>query len=114
MFWENFQSLCQEKGISANKVAKELSIASGTITEWKKGRMPMNATLKKVADYFNVSVSYLTNEQKEKPTPEGELLEDLIVFHRNGQKIEYHLTEEQLKAIKPLLDQLNSQQNPNI
>lgn len=109
MFWNKFQELCKEKGVSANKVAKDLSIASGTVTEWKKGRTPMNSTLKKVADYFGVPVDVFSESgQKEKPTPQGEPTEDLLVLHRNGKRIEYHLTPEQLAALKPLLDQLDS------
>ena len=59
MFWENYLSLCAGRGKSANAVAKELSIASGTVTEWKKGRVPQNATLKKIADYFGITVENL-------------------------------------------------------
>jgi len=54
------------------------------------------------------------DDNKLKLTPEGELSEDILVLHRNGERIEYHLTEEQLKVIKPLLDQLNSQKDPEI
>lgn len=64
MFWETFNDLCRQNGISANAVAKQLSIASGTVTEWKKGRTPYNATLKKIADYFNVSVDYLLGKEE--------------------------------------------------
>jgi repressor LexA len=59
MFFEIFSKLCQDFGKSANAVAKELRIASGTVSEWKKGRVPQNATLLKIADYFGVSVDYL-------------------------------------------------------
>lgn len=67
MFWEIYVDLCSKKGESPNKVAKNLSIASGTVTEWKKGRVPQNATLKKIADYFNVSVDYLLGKETDKP-----------------------------------------------
>lgn len=69
MFFETFCKLCQSKGMSANGVAKELSIATGTVSEWEKGRVPQNATLLKVASYFNVTVDDLlgnTTDQKEK------------------------------------------------
>ena len=70
MFWENFEKLCKEKGMSPNAVAKELSIASGTVTEWKTGkRTPRNATLLKIAQFFGVSTDYLLTE---KALPEQE------------------------------------------
>ena len=66
MFWTIFVKLCALRGLSPNKVAKELHIASGTVSEWKKGRTPQNATLKKIADYFGVSIEYLKGETDEK------------------------------------------------
>lgn len=47
--------------------------SSGTVTGWKNGAIPRQGVLKRLADYFGVSVSDLTGEQKEKPAPEGEL-----------------------------------------
>ena len=70
-FFEIYSNLCAKIGKSPNKVAEELSISSGSITEWKKGRIPRNSTLLKIAKYFNVSVDYLftgePSEQKNIP-----------------------------------------------
>ena len=59
MFWEKFVSLCAEKGVSPNSVCAELGLSNATATKWKNGAIPRNTTLKKVADYFGVSTSYL-------------------------------------------------------
>lgn len=59
MFWENFNRLCNSKGVTPNGVAKELGIPSGSVTDWKKGRTPRSATQIKIADYFGVSVNAL-------------------------------------------------------
>lgn len=77
MFWQIYLMLCMERGLSANAVAKELSIASGTVSEWKKGRMPQNATLKRVAEFFGVSLDFLLGKSDAKvfvapPKPFGE------------------------------------------
>lgn len=74
MFWEKFSALCVESGKSPNGVAKELGIPSGSVTAWKNGSIPRSLTLVKIASYFDVAVSMLTEEpdQKEKsPTPNG-------------------------------------------
>ena len=64
MFWEIYVRLCQQKGESPNAVAKKLSITSGTVSGWKLGnRQPQNATLKKIASYFNVSTDYLLGKE---------------------------------------------------
>jgi transcriptional regulator with XRE-family HTH domain len=63
MFWNNYYNLCQQHGSSPNAVAKILNISSGAVSEWKKGRVPQMATVKKVADYFGVSPETLTADQ---------------------------------------------------
>ena len=59
MFWERLVQLCAERNTKPNPVAKELGISSGSVTNWKNGAVPHSATLKKIADYFGVSTSYL-------------------------------------------------------
>lgn len=44
--------------------------SSGTVTGWKNGAIPRQGVLKRLADYFCVSVSDLIGEQKEKPVLE--------------------------------------------
>jgi transcriptional regulator with XRE-family HTH domain len=72
MFWLKFSYLCAGQGKSANAVAKELGIPSGSITAWSKGAVPRNATLLKIAEYFSVSVDYLLSNNEKKPTPQTE------------------------------------------
>ena len=74
MFWDNFLTLCIKSGKSPNGVAKELDIPSGSITAWKKGSIPRSPTLIKIASYFNVEISALTNESdknEKTPAPKG-------------------------------------------
>lgn len=88
MFWHNFSILCAGMGKSPNAVGKELGIPSGSITAWRKGSIPRGATIKKIADYFGVTVGdLLDGEEKEKPagqTADGldELEDDLIKAFR--------------------------------
>ena len=65
MFWTQYQHLCQNIGKSPNGVAKELGLSSGTVTFWKNGKIPKSDTLKKIADYFGVTVDYLLGNEKE-------------------------------------------------
>lgn len=68
-FFARFNELCRAQGKSANGVAKELGIPSGSVTAWKRGSMPRNQTLVRLAEYFGVSVDYLA--AAEKAAPEG-------------------------------------------
>lgn len=65
--YEIFERLLQKYGVSTYKVAKETGIAQSVFSSWKTGiSTPKQDKLKKIADYFNVSVEYLmTGEEKE-------------------------------------------------
>ena len=55
---ERIKSLCKDYGISMNKLEETLGFGKGYIS--KLGNSTPNATkIKKIADYFNVSVDYL-------------------------------------------------------
>ena len=65
--YEMFDKLLQMNGVSAYKVAKETGISSATLSDWKLGRStPKLDKLQKIADYFNVGVDYLMNNDVEK------------------------------------------------
>lgn len=63
MFWKNFVSLCNQKGKTPNGICAELGFSVATATKWKKGSVPRDTTLKKLADYFGVTVDDLIGEQ---------------------------------------------------
>lgn len=59
MFWTRFVDLCNEAGKSPNRVAAELGLSSSVCTVWKKGAIPRDATIQKLADFFHVTADYL-------------------------------------------------------
>ena len=69
MFWEIFFSLCDENRTTPTKVVETLAISKGSVTKWKNGAIPNGTTLKKIADYFNVTVDYLLGNEKESSPP---------------------------------------------
>lgn len=95
MFWTVFENLCRQKGESPNSVAKHLTITSGTVSGWKIGRMPQNATLKKIADYFNVSTDFLLYGKEKSPSEISD--EDLkfALFGGDGE-----ITDEMFEEVK--------------
>lgn len=55
-----FEKLCSERGVTAYRVCKETGITTSTLSNWKAGRYtPKADKLKKIADFFGVSVEYL-------------------------------------------------------
>ena len=72
MFFERFSALCKEHNETPNSVAKAIGASSGSVTAWKKGTDPRNATLTKIADYFGVTTDYLLGkESKIAPADHG-------------------------------------------
>lgn len=99
--YNKFDSLCAKIGKSPSAVAIELGIAKSTVSGWKSGRNgATNATLKKIADYFGVTVEYLLGEQTEKaPAPKTErelLISEIMAFVDT-------LSDEDLKSFYRLI-----------
>ena len=66
--YERFEQLLQKYGITAYKVAKEAGVTQTSLSNWKSGRNnPSISTLKKIADYFGVSLGYLMGTENEEP-----------------------------------------------
>ena len=65
-FYENFERLCTEKGITPTQVAKDNGIRQSVVAMWKnRGSTPRYNTAKKIAEYFGVSVDYLISGNQE-------------------------------------------------
>jgi transcriptional regulator with XRE-family HTH domain len=62
MLYENIRELCQKKGASIPQVEKALGFGAGTIYKWKKSS-PKIENLKRVADFFGVTVDELLKEK---------------------------------------------------
>lgn len=71
--YEIFEKLCEEKNVTPYRVCKDTGITTATISNWKAGRyVPKQDKMKKIADYFGVTVDYLMTgeEEAEKKTSE--------------------------------------------
>lgn len=63
--YEVFERLLQQHGVTAYRVAKETGVTTATLTNWKNGKYtPKNDKLQKIADYFGVSLDYLTTGEE--------------------------------------------------
>lgn len=98
MFYENFDALCKKRGKSKSEVAEAVGLTAKSCTGWKNGAIPRNGTLKKIADYFGITVEELMGTKKE-PAGQGGLDEQMqmIVDLLNGA------TQEERDAVETLL-----------
>ena len=73
LFYKNYLMYCQKVGKSKTAVAKQIGVTSKSVTGWQNGSIPRNGTLKKLADYFGVTVDDLLADNKKEPAGQGEL-----------------------------------------
>lgn len=74
MFFDNFEKLCTQRGISVYKACTEIGLNRSAVAKWKKGTVPNGTTLNKLSEYFGVSVERLLSDEfaetKKEPAPQ--------------------------------------------
>ena len=61
MFIDRLNSLLEERKLTRSKFLSDLKMGKNQFTYWEKNKaIPNNATLSAIANYFGVSVDYLT------------------------------------------------------
>lgn len=58
-FAENLARIQAERGVTNYRIAKEIDVNQTSIVNWKNGTKPHPRNVKRLADYFNVSVDEL-------------------------------------------------------
>ena len=57
--YKKFEQLVKARGITPYRVAKDIGISQVVFSEWKSGKCkPKADKLKKIADYFGVTIEY--------------------------------------------------------
>lgn len=99
MFWTKFSELCHSRGESPNAVAAKVGVKStGTVSGWKKGALPRDGVLSAIASYFDVPVSYFSEEEK-KPTENSELTKT----QREVMELMMKIPEDKLQVLMAAL-----------
>lgn len=81
-FYDTFERLCQQNGISKTKAALEIGLSNATPTKWKKtGATPDGNTLAKIAEYFGVTADSLLNGEVSPPLSSVDRSESDTVFY---------------------------------
>lgn len=72
---ERIRALREKRGISQSRAAKDMKIVRTTYSNYEAGnREPDLDTLKKIADYYEVSIDYLLDRDKIDPVDENFML----------------------------------------
>lgn len=120
MFNERLKKLRNSQGISQVEFAKRFNISTGTIGNWEVGkREPDFETIKRIADYFDVSVDYLLGRtdypHSEKKEP-AELTTDSVMYELKKRGLYDKLnamSDDDRQAVLATLDTLCEQLSKN-
>ena len=77
-FYEKYLMLCDKNKKTPSGAALEMGLSKTTVNRWKNGGGITDATILRVANYFEIPKEELTGEepdQKEKPAPGGSELD---------------------------------------
>lgn len=102
MFYDNYLRLCNSVRKTPSAVALEIGLTKPSVSRWKSGSMPTDATLQKVADYFGITVDELLGKEKQ-PT-EGELHPANRKLMELSRTLSPEKAEKVYKAISMLLE----------
>ena len=109
---ERVKKICEKKGISIHKLEKDLGFANGYIGQLKKGAI-QSERLVKIADYLNVSTSYLiTGEGYEIEIYNAKNAELVSMINENTDLLEvlpkyFDLSEKEKKYVIGLIELLS-------
>lgn len=74
MFYDKFVQVCKARGISPSRAAVEAGLSKSTVTKWKTtpNAEPTGAAIKKITEYFGITIAELMGETEKAPTENGE------------------------------------------
>lgn len=111
--YEIFEKLLKKNGVTAYKVSKETGVTQSTLSDWKRGRStPKTDNMKKIADYFGVSIDYLMTGKDSTPeeTPidldyaKNETERKLLVLCRKANDVSEEEREDIINLFENTID----------
>ena len=86
MFYDKFLALCIKRNMSPSAAAIDAGFSNAAAAGWKKGAVPRDSAVKKLAAYFGVPVSYFSEEATETekaPMPNDIGEENILRMYRS-------------------------------
>ena len=102
--------LLAARGIEQKTFAEVLGVSVNIVSTWRTGRTKSyQKYLPQIAEVLNTSVEYLLTGQKEKPATvsgDGQDPNTVRIAGRDGSLFSKRLTDEQLAALKSIIEQM--------
>ena len=109
MFGERLKQLRKEKKVSQKTLADALFISQQAIAKWESDKSSPNPeTVRKIAEYFNVSTDYLLEVDPVKPAkePKSKISDDDVKVALFGGDSE--VTDEMWNEVQNFVDYVKS------
>ncbi len=76
IFANNLNNLMKKHGENLSELSDRIGVAYSTVSDWQHGKkMPRSGSLQKLADHYNVNISYLTStHENRKLNPAAEVI----------------------------------------
>ena len=110
VFYDKLLELCVERGISPSRAAEDVGMTGAHVTRWKRGSVPIDTTVQKFANYFNVPVGFFYDEViTQKPAVSDELVKELEILQsrpeiRSLLHAAVDMTPEQVRGIGAMME----------
>ncbi len=79
--FERIQLLMMRNHMNKSDLSKAVGVSTGNLSDWANGRSSPNVErLIKIADYFDVSLDYLTGRDERFPEPSPEAFELIRIY----------------------------------
>ena len=109
--YEIYQKLLDERGIKNADISRVTGISNMTLSDWKRGiSTPKTDKLQKIADYFGVTLDYLTGRDEfsdEDAMLDARISEDLEL--KEAIKKYYNLSIDKKKHIIEMISLLSEE-----
>lgn len=104
-FLERLKMLCDDKGVSQRKLEQDLGLSNGSTSKWKNSS-PSGDVLRKISEYFNVSIDYLMGQTGVIPelSPRSEQEKKLLVLYRQTNGVSEDDKEMLVKQFESTID----------
>lgn len=116
IMYDRIKELCDNRKVSMTAMCRAVGLSPNVMSELKSGRTK-SLSIKnaiKIADYFGVTTAYLIGENDNKTlindvqfNNDNHPNENILrIAGRDGRQIEKRLTDEQVKALEAIINQL--------
>lgn len=97
-FTNKLRELLKQRNMSYKEFSEKINVKPSTISMWNSGRsLPRMDVIERIAQYFNVSPSYLIGWNQKVYEPTYEDIQSLVA--RNGKKLTLEQKQELIRTL---------------